>query len=459
MTDDNTVAGVVFDDLFGKQVVARFDQPDASSDGGALLLGACDQQLGLTGALSTCLVDKRQAGKVAHSLRELVCQRVYAIGCGHEDCNDAARLKADPIHKMLMGRDPVGGADLASQATLSRFENGVSASDCMRMSDALADQVLGYHKRRLGKRARRITVELDGTDDQTHGGQQLTFFNAFYGGYCYQPLCGFVQFDDEPDQYLLAYALRPGNAWSARGADGMLSRLLSRIGRLFPRARVLVRLDAGFAGPQILDVLDRYRVDYVIGMGTNQKLERLSAPLMAQVRERCARDGESHKAYGEIDAYRARSWQRSERIIYKAQVLVHEGRRDKANARYVITNLKHTPRWIYERVYCGRANIENRIKELKRAMRIDRTSCTRFVANQFRALLAAAAYMLMQHLRLKAARAGLRTAQVQSLRNALIKLGAWVKRSTRRIVLHLPDSAPWRHAWCQVARALGAVPG
>ena len=245
MRDDTTRQSVVFKDLFDKPVVARFDQPDSSSDGGALLLKACDERLGLTDALVGCLDDGRQQSKVEHSLHELVRQRVFGIACGYEDCNDAARLSQDPMHKLLVGRDPMEGAALASQSTLSRFENALGPKALMRMGLALADTVIARHRKRLRGRVKHITVELDPTDDPTHGAQQLSFFNGHYDTWCYLPTAGFVQFDDEPEQYLFAYVLRPGNANAKLGAIGILRRILERLGRGFPKAKVLVRLDGG----------------------------------------------------------------------------------------------------------------------------------------------------------------------------------------------------------------------
>lgn len=458
MSNDITRDGVVFNDLFGKQVVARFDQPDSSSDGGALLLKACDERLCLTQALSDCLIDSRQPGKVVHELRDLIRQRVYGLACGYEDCNDAARLKTDPIHKMLIDRDPVDGLDLASQATLSRFENSVSTTQLMRMGNALADRVIKHHKKRLGKRAKRITVELDPTDDQTHGGQQLSFFNGFYRGYCYLPMAGFVQFNDEPDQHLFAYVLRGGNAGPARGALGILDRILTRLAASFPKARVLVRLDAGFAGPALFNLLEAHGVGYVVAMAKNAVLSGHAEPWLKPLRRLSKQTEQSHKDYRECD-YKARSWRQARRVIFKAEVLAYEGRATKDNARFVVTNLKQSPKWVYERIYCARANIENRIKELKLDLLIGRTSCNSFKANQFRVLLAASAYALFQLLRAKSRGTDLHNAQVHTLRERLIKLGVWVTRSARRIVLHLPDSAPWRDEWQRIARSLGAVPG
>ena len=220
MIDNSTTQCLLFPDIFHKPVVLQFDQRQGSSDGGALLLKAADRRYGLIACMADCLRDERQAGKVDHSLKELLGQRVFAIACGYPDANDAARLAADPIHKMLLDRDPVAGHDLASQPTLSRFENAIGVKELYRMSEALADSVIERHARRLRGRVRRVTIDLDPTDDPTHGAQQLSFFNRHYDTWCYLPVMGFVSFNDEAEQYLCAAVLRPGNVTAAAGAAG-----------------------------------------------------------------------------------------------------------------------------------------------------------------------------------------------------------------------------------------------
>jgi len=193
MSKHTTTERLLFPDLLDKPVVAQFDQEHASSDGGALLLKAADRRLGLIDTLSRCLPDEREPGKIQHELADLVSQRVYGLACGYADCNDAARLVEDPIHKALLGRDPIDGDALASQSTLSRFENAVGPRDLYRFGEALADLVIRRHRKRLRGKARRITIDLDPTDDPTHGQQQLSFFNGYYDSWCYLPVLGFVR--------------------------------------------------------------------------------------------------------------------------------------------------------------------------------------------------------------------------------------------------------------------------
>ena len=356
MTPDTIPQTVLFPDLFDKPLFAQFNQEQASSDGGAVLLKAAERAYGLVKALAGCLFDTRAPDKIRHTLADLFGQRIFGIACGHPDCNDAERLADDPIHKLLLGRDPEAGEPLASQPTLSRFENAVNRCALYRMADELARRVIERHRRRLDGRARCITIDLDPTDDPTHGAQQYTLFNAYYDNWCYLPLLAFVTFDRESDEY------------------------------------------------------------------------------------------------------QAGTWNHARRVVLKAEVVRLGDREPRDNPRFVVTNLRQTPRFIYEKVYCARGDVENRIKELK-ALQIDRTSCQVFSANQLRVLLTAAAYVLMQELRLCAAGTACARAQVPWLRDRLLKLGVQVVRSVRRIVLHLPRATPDLAAWRHIAFALGARAG
>jgi len=404
------------------------------------------------------LFDSRQAAKVDHSLHDLLAQRVYSVACGYPDANDSARLAADPIHKMLLDRDPVKGLDLASQATLSRFENSVGPKQLYRLGETLAESVIVRHAKRLGGHARRVTIDLDPTDDPTHGAQQLSFFNSHYDNACYLPMMGFVTFNDEADQYLCAAVLRPGNVTAAAGAVGILRRLMALIRNWFPKARIRVRLDGGFSNPELLGFLDgEPGVEYVVAMASNAVLVRKAEEAMQYARVMAGVTDHTEHVYGEA-SYSAGTWNRERRVIIKAEVVCGEDKAPKDNPRFVVTNMKQTPQWLYEEVYCQRGEIENRIKELH-ALEIDRTSCTRFWANQFRVLLTAAAYVLMQELRMAAALTNCASAQVWTIRERFLKLGTRVMVSMRRVVVHLPQSFPFLVAFRQIAMGLGAVPG
>ena len=458
MRDSTTTDCASFQDLFAKRIVARFDQPRGSSDGGAVLLRAADRRLGLIERLRAALDDRRQASKVTHELEELLGQRIFAIALGYPDANDAARLADDPIHKLLVGRDPVSGAALASQPTLSRFENGVGRQALYRLGEALAETVIEQHRRRRRGRAHTISVDLDVTDDPTHGAQQLSFFNGFYDTWCYLPLLGFVSFDEEPEQYLVAAVLRPGNAPTQRGVVGLLGRLLPRLRRAFPQARLFVRLDGGFASPELFDLLEDQGADYVVGMGVNAVLRRLAAPALRKVRQHSRRSRRSERHYSSF-WYAARTWPHRRRVVFKAEVVRAPGKKPRDNPRFLVTNLPHLAEWVYRRAYCRRGDVENRIKELDHGLALGRTSCSRFWANQLRVLLIAAAYVLLQELRRRAARTSYARAQVATLREHLLKIGVQVTVSVRRVVLHLPRSFPFLVPWQRIAASLGAAVG
>jgi hypothetical protein len=448
---------VLFEGLAEKPIQVEFDQPAQSSDGGALLLKSVDRELGLTERLAASVRDEREPGKIDHTVRDLIRERVFAIACGYPDGNDAARLGEDPIFKILCDRSPAEGKALASQPTLSRFENHVRRTDLLRMGYALSDVVLEtQRRRRRGRRTRQITIDMDSTCDPTHGEQQLTFFRGFYDTWCYLPMVTTIQFGQEPEQYLVAPVLRAGNAGGAAGAIAILKRLLPRVRRFFPRARIRVRMDGGFASPEVLAWLEEEHVEYVVSLPKNRVLEALAEPLMGEVRPRARRSKASERLFGEV-TYKAGKWKEARRVIVKAEVTVLEGRLPRDNPRFVVTNSKRSPERVYA-FYAARGDMENRIKELHWGLEFDRTSCSRFEANQLRNLLTAGAYVLYQHLRGRAARSGFGRAQVWTLRETLIKIGVTVIESVRRILVRAPQAFPWKVSWGKLAVVCGGHP-
>ncbi len=455
MYRDCTTQSVLFPELFSKPVVAKLDQAQSSSDGGGLLLKAADQRLGLTDALAASLRDPRQPGKVTHTLPELLQQRVFGIALGYPDANDSEALADDPIHKLLLGRDPIEGDPLASQPTISRFENAAGSRDLYRMAETLAEVVIERHRRRLHGRCRRITIDFDPTDDPTHGQQEFSFFHGYYDSYCYLPLVGTISFNNEKEQYALCAVLRPGNSAAHVGLVAILERTLEKLRAAFPKARIRVRLDGGFGAPAVLDFLDEAGVEYVVGLSSTKPLKRRAGRALAAARGSFRETGETVSVFGDTLYQTKKSWLHRRRVIYKAEVVHYPGREPKDNVRFVVTNLRHTPERVY-RFYTDRGDPENRIKELKNDLAMDRTSCSRFLANQLRVLLTAAAYVLMQELRLRARNTAYRRAQVSTLRDRLLKLAAWVEVSARRVVVHLPSSYPGDAAWIRIATSTGA---
>jgi hypothetical protein len=457
VSQDSTAQTVLFPEIFSKVVVAKFDQEHGSSDGGALLLKAVDEELGLSERLAACVEDPRQAGKVRHEMLELWRQRMFGIACGYADANDAARLAGDPIHKLLVERDPIGEEPLASQPTLSRFENTPRRADLYRVADALADGVIAHHRRRLRGKAYRVTIDLDPTDDPTYGQQEFSFYNGHYRNWCYLPMVATIVFNGEAEQYAVAVVLRPGNAAASRGAVGLLRRLFTKLRRAFPKARLRVRLDGGFATPQVLDFLDDEGVEYLVAIAKNSRLEPRGRRLLGKARRIARQTGKTARFYGET-RYAARKWRRGKRrVIYKAEVVCLAGRRPRDNLRFVVTNLRQSPRRVHQ-IYRARGDQENRIKELHYGLELDRTSCSSFLANQMRVLLTLAAYVLMQELRRRARGTRCAGAQTSTLRERLFKVAAWVEVSVRRVVIHLPRSFAWQACWVRIAARLHAAP-
>lgn len=453
-----TRQSVLFDDLFGRPTTAVFDGEAQSSDGGAVLLRAINRKLHLTSRLAQHLADERTADRVLHTRQELFDQRVFGIALGYEDQNDAARVAADPVMKGLVGRGAVRGRDLASQATLSRFENAASPRELVAMMRELEDAAV---ERLKAKRphAHRITLDIDATCDPAHGQQQGTFFNAFYDTNCYLPLVGFLSVPGDKEQRLFAARLRRGTTAATHCAIPLVRRMVAKLRAAFPKAKIRVRLDGGFGSPRLLDVLDALKVEYVVGLAQNPRLLALCDLEVTAAMVAAFQSGATARFYGDAK-YAADTWSRERRIVFKAEVLVADGKANKVNPRFVVTNLpaRIAAKTVYVVAYCGRGESENRIKELKYGLHIDRTSCSSFCANQLRLLMTAAAYLLFQELRSQLVGTEAAAWQVTTLRERLFKIGVRVAESVRRVVLHFAAAHPWQALWRGAATQLGARP-
>lgn len=452
--------GVLFPDSLSKPVAVRFDTEAMTSDGGAVLLGSLDRGLGLTKAVLTVFQDQRAPARVVHSQLDMLRQRAYGLGLGYEDCNDAARIARDPALKAAIGRS-LADPDLASTATLCRFENAATPRELVDASRALLNWRLKTLRKRF-KKARLVTIDLDSTPDPTHGQQQLAFYDGHYDTYCYKPLVVSLSFDGDPEQYVVAVRLRPGKSRETRSVAPLLRRLVTRLRRSFAKARIRVRADSGFGkSPQLLDTLDALPVEYVLGYQTLTALKEAAQPWAEQAEALHAQGlvGEETQVFGEFQwKPKKGTWSSERRIVVKAEVTESPGRKPRLNLRFVVSSSmgRFQPEGLY-RVYCERGDSENRIKELKQ-LEIDRTSCHRFTANAFRVLLATLAYVLVQELRWRLRRTGLRRAQAATLRERLFKMAARVEESVRRFVLHCPLDFPWAAEWRAAALAVGAVP-
>jgi len=449
---------LLFDDLFHKSTFVTFEEKDTSSDGGGILLEAISKKMHLLDVFTEAIEDRRQAGKVDHTVEELVRQRLFAIGCGYPDANDVERLQDDPIIRLLAGLRPEDAEKtLGSQPTISRFENAIDLDTSFQIGCRLSEQVVAYQsKRRKGKRKpKRITIDIDPTDDPTHGQQTFAFYNTHYDGWCYLPQTVWITFDDESEQYLVGVLLRPGNAHATLWTPWVLRRLVALLRKTWRKAKIRVRLDGGFASPHIFDLLEQLNVEYLINMGKNERLKALAEPLLKQARKLAAETGTTQRVFGEA-RYSAGTWKGTERrVIIKAEVAVTPGRDPKDNPRFVITNMRHKPENVYG-CYRQRGNCENRIKELL-DLQIDRTSCHAFAANVFRVLLTSAAYMLLQGMRERIRDEEMRSAQVWTLREKLLKVAARVKVTFRKIRISLPETYAYMDIFIQLARSLGAT--
>jgi hypothetical protein len=451
---ETTPETTLFEDIFEKPVLARFDSALRSSDGGAPLLGVVDRRIGLTEQLCGELTDRRDAARIEHDYVSMFRQRVFGIALGYPDGNDSARIGGDPVMKLLCGRGPADEGALASQPSLSRFENGLSGREVVKLGRKLEEIVIDRLAKRHGE-ARVVTIDLDPSVDPTHGQQPFSFFHGHYDSWCYLPMFGFLSVDGNPEQHLFHARLRPGLSKEVHGTIALLIRTVKRLRRAFKRVRIRVRLDAGFACPQLFEALDALRIEYLVAMPENEILARRSSVYMGAARSLAEQFNTTTTLFGEC-SYKTRSWNCKRRVIFKAEVVSAPGKSLKRNARYVVTNLRGKPERVWK-TYCKRGDSENRIKELKRDLDVDRTSCSSFLANQVRVLMAAAAFVLFQELRASLSDADLKRSMVGTLRVRLLKIGATITESVRRVVVSLPASYPWKQRWRQAAECVSAM--
>ncbi len=420
---------------------ATFDGGRLTSDGGLPWVAEAEAVLGVCRALAGAVPEWRR-GPVRHSLAALVRQRVFQIACGYEDQNDATTLRRDPLLKLVCGRLPETGADLASQPTLSRLENAVRATSCYRLAVALATVYL--RERERSGPPTRVLLDLDGTADPTHGKQEGTAYHGYFRQHMYHPL---LVFDGDTDQRVTA-VLRPGNAHGARGAVAVLRRLVPALRARWPGVRIELRADSGFAVPALYAFCEAAGVDDTSGLVPTPTLEALAAPLLAAAQAQQAATGAKVRLAGEA-AYRAGPWPHPRRVVYKAEALAAG-----PNTRFVVTTRPDPPLAMYD-FYVDRGEPELWIKDLKRACFADRLSDHRFVANQFRLFLHAAAYWLLDTLRRWLVAAGAERLQLDTLRLRLLKIGGRVREWLTRVRLHLAASHPGEPLWALLAARAG----
>lgn len=418
-----------------RKVEARFDGGDITSDGGVLLLQQVDHRLGLTAAIARALADPRRQASCDHDAVSLLRQRVYALALGYEDLNDHAGLRRDLAIQTAVGRS----AELASASTLCRWENRADRDSAWALHEVLVNQFVGSFKRP----PKKLILDFDATDDAVHGKQEGRFFHGYYDQYCFLPLYVFCG-----DQLLVSY-LRPSKIDAAQHAWAILALLVKRLRQAWPKVKIIFRGDSGFCRWRMLSWCERHQVGYIVGIAKNARLNALTAQLQRDAEACFAATATNVRWFTDLH-YAAASWNRKRRVIAKIEHSAKGG-----NPRYVVTNLEGDGQHLYEKLYCARGEMENRIKEQQLDLFADRTSCHRWWPNQFRLLLASLAYTLLEAIRRLALQGTeLARAYVGTLRLKLLKIGAIILRNTRRIRFLLSSACPYQRLFFLVAARL-----
>ncbi len=433
---------------FGTQTAlaleAAFDGGRITSDGGLVWLAEMDEELGLCEEMAEHVPEWRKR-RGHHPLTALIRQRVFQIACGYEDQNDSNSLREDPLLKLVCGSLPETGTNLASQPTISRLENAATARSCYRIAETLLELYLA--ERGKDGAPKKVLLDFDATDDPTHGEQEESYYHGYYEEHIYHPL---VVFDGDTGQLITA-VLRAGNTHASRSAVAVLKRIAGRLREAWPEAEMEIRADAGFAVPEVYNYCEEEGIGYTIGLISNPRLEALAQDLLKRAkRDSEAKAGEKVRLVSS-GSYRAGSWERARRVVYKAEVL-EKG----TNTRFVVTSRPDEPERLYD-WYVRRGESENRIKDFKLHLKADRLSCHRFFANQFRLLLHAAAYWLLDTLRRKLVGVGIERMQLDTLRLSLIKIGGRVRQLLTRVRLYLASGHPGGRLWHPLSPATGSV--
>lgn len=468
MTTECNPEQLEFHALGRRDVIGRFDGGRITSDGGGLLLREVDKRLGLLDRLATCFTDYRNPNAVEHRVQVLVAQRVYGLALGYEDLNDHDVLRKDSVLALLVGKQDLTGAarvreqdrgnPLAASSTLNRLELSTSAAaasdrykkiaaDPQALDELLVDVFLESCKRP----PREIWLDLDATDDPLHGHQEGRFFHGYYRCYCYLPLyifCG---------EHLLCARLRPSNQDAAGGSVEELQRIVSHIRARWPKTRIIIRGDAGFCREAIMAWCEANNMRYVLGLARNKRLQRALGNEMEQARAEHERTGQPARRFRDFRYRTRKSWSRERRVIGKAEYLP-----GKANPRFVVTNLsgrEARAKRLYEQLYCARGDMENRIKEQQLGLFADRTSTATMHANQLRLYFSSFAYVLMHGLR-RLGLAGTAHAKAQSttIRVKLLKIGARIRITVRKVWLSFSEACPYADDIAQILANLQRHP-
>lgn len=460
MTTECSAEQLEFHALGRQEVVGRFDGGRITSDGGGLLLREVDHRLGLLRRLATCFTDYRNPNSVEHDVYSLVAQRVYGLALGYEDLNDHDALRSDSVLALLVGkRDLTGegrdrerdrGYPLAGSSTLNRLElgtPGAAASDRYKKiaanPEALDGLLVDLFLESYEAPPREIWLDLDATDDPLHGHQEGRFFHGYYRCYCYLPLyifCG---------EHLLCGRLRPSSQDGAAGSVEELERIVTQIRARWPKTRIVIRGDSGFCRDAIMSWCEEHNVGYVLGLARNKRLRRALGRAMAEARAEHELTGQSARRFRDFRYRTRKSWSCDRRVVGKAEVLP-----GKENPRFVVTSLpmnRAGARRLYENLYCVRGEMENRIKEQQLGLFADRTSTATMRANQLRLYFSSFAYALMHGLR----RLGLKgtpheKAQCTTIRLKLLKIGARIRVTVRKVWLSFSEAYPYASDFAQI---------
>jgi hypothetical protein len=445
--DDRTGILPGFPAVGGKPVQVAFDGGRMTSDAGILLLAGIERRLGIADRLADCIEDPRAPERVRHGLAEMIRFRALLIAAGYPDGNDCDALKSDPAFKMAVGRLPESDADLCSQPTISRLENLPGPTALKRMLAAMVDLFCDSFE----QVPRRIVLDIDDTEDEVHGGQQLSLFNAHYDSHCFLPIHIYEATTGKP----VAIILRPGKTPNGVEVALVLRHVIGRIRARWPAVEIMVRGDSHYGRPEAMAWCERNRIGYVFGLaGNSVLLARISSLAEDAAMGRLAGEAEKVRRYGEF-RYAAKSWKKIERRVIARVEAGPQG----ADSRFIVTNLQGPPKSLYEKVYCARGQAENLIKAHKLHLASDRTSCTRATANQFRLLIHTAAYWLMLTLRGLAPRTSFwRDAQFDTIRLGLIKVAARVTEMVTRIKVALPTAYPYQIGFAAFAERIAKLP-
>ena len=449
-----------FADHGRRQVVARFDGGTISSDGGAVLLRQLEQSTGIVRQFADCFRDHRQPAQIEHSVRELVCQRVYGLALGYEDLNDHDQLRCDPLLALLSGKQDLEGKQRrrsqdrgkagAGKSTLNRLEGTPAKADAQSrykkivLDTDAADRLLtALYIQSQPRQPERIVLDLDATDDPLHGHQEGRFFHGYYGHYCYLPLYIFA------GEQLLCARLRPANIDAAAGSLEEVGRIVEQLRQSWPDVKILLRADGGFCRDEMMSWCEANAVDYLIGLPQNARLRRRIKRRMKLARRRFVKTGKAARAFGDFHYRTRKSWARRRRVVAKAEYLAKG-----ENPRFVVTSLtakQAAAQLLYETIYCARGEMENRIKEQQMGLFADRTSTAEFRSNQIRLYFSSIGYCVVEALRRRGL-AGTKMARAQctTIRLRLFKIGARIRITARKVWISLATGYAWAGVFAQV---------